>query len=174
MKILFLLLALGLQQVGMSPVIESVQVRGNRRTHSDAIRFHVQSKPGDAFNVNRASQDVVAIRQGVPGLSDVRVEQEPGAAGGINLVFYIAEAPVIRSVTFLGLSSTQESDLVKMLTDRKAVLAASTPYNETSARQTADAIKSWLMERGRPSPDVQIETQPIPPNSVVVTFRIRE
>lgn len=173
MKILILLLALGLQQA-TSPVIESIQIRGNRRNLSAAIRYQIQTKPGDTFDADRVFQDVVAIREAVPGLSNVRVEQEPTAGAGIDLVFYVVESPQIRSVRFLGLSTTEEPDLVRMLADRKAALNVGTIYDEASARRIADLIESWLSVRGRKNPEVRVETEPTPPNSVVVTFRIRE
>jgi outer membrane protein insertion porin family len=174
MKILILLLALGFQQIATSPVIESIQVRGNRRTLSSTVRYQIQSRPGDLFDGRLLQRDVQAVRNLVPGMGDVRAELEAGANGGVIVVFYVVEKPQIRSVRFVGMSSTQEPDIVQMLTNRKALLTQGSPYDEAAARETADAIKWFLAERGRLNADVRVQTEAVPPNSVVVTFNIRE
>jgi len=173
MKILVLLFVLGVQQLATSPVIESIQIRGNRRTLSSTIRSQIQSNPGNVFDGGLARRDIDAIRT-VPGIGDVRLEEAAGTNGGVVLVFYVSERPQVRVVRFVGMSALQESEIVKVLGDQNLTLRQGTVYDETTARRAADVLKSLLMERGRQDADVSVETQAIPPNSVEVTFRIRE
>lgn len=176
MKFLPLLLALWMQQVptATAPIIESVQVRGNRRILSSTIRYQIQSKPGDPYSAARVARDVRAIYAAQEAFDDVWVEQEDGSDGRIILVFYVSEKPQIRNVKYVGMSSIQESDILKALSEKKATLSQVSPYDETRVRKAIQIIKSLLAEKGRQKAEVTVETERVPPNSVLVTFNIEE
>jgi outer membrane protein insertion porin family len=181
MKLFPLLLALWMQvpapapTTANAPIIELVDVRGNRRVPSGTIKFSILTKAGDPLSLPLISRDVRAVYAAAgEAFDDVWVEQEEGTNGRVIVVFHVKEKPTIRTIDYKGLTSVQVSDVMKVLSDRKATLSQTQTYDETRVRKAVQAIKSLLAEKGRQKAEVDIELEPIPPNSVRVTFVITE
>ncbi len=181
MKFFPLLLALWMQvpaptpATPSAPIIESVQVRGNRRIQGETIKYQILSKAGDPLNLALVSRDVRAIYASAgEAFSDVWVEQEEGTDGRVILLFWVKEKPTIRSIEYKGLSTVQVSDVMKALSDRKATLSQTQTFDETKVQKAVQAIKGLLAEKGRQKAEVAVETEDIPPNAVKVTFVVTE
>jgi outer membrane protein insertion porin family len=181
MKLYPLLLALWMQAPTLpptteeAPIIESVQVLGNRRIQKPTIMFNILTKPGDRLSMPLISRDVRAVYASASeAFDDVWVEQDETANGRVIVTFYVKEKRTIRNVAYKGLTSVQESDVMKALSDRKATLSQTSTYDETRVRKAAQVIKGLLAEKGRQKAEVDVSTELVPPNSVLVTFTITE
>src|SRR6185436_8256025 len=96
-----------------APLIESVQVLGNRRIQKQTILFSILTKAGDRLSPPLVARDVRAVYASAgEAFDDVWVEQEEGTNGRVIVVFHVQEKPTIRSVTYKGLSTVQESDVM--------------------------------------------------------------
>ena len=181
MKLFPLLLALWMQvpvpapTTQTAPIIESVQVRGNKKISSSTILFQILSKRGDPLSIPLVSRDVRAVFASAnQAFDDVWVEEEEGTNGGVILLFWVKEKPSIRSIEYKGLSTVQVSDVMKALSDKKATLSQTDAYDETRVRKAVQVIKGLLAEKGRQKAEVDVSTEFIPPNAVLVTFNVTE
>ncbi|HET9218577.1 MAG TPA: outer membrane protein assembly factor BamA, partial [Terriglobia bacterium] len=177
MKLVSLLLALWLQVPATvnSPIIDDIQVRGNRKQQnsSASLRYVIQSRRGDPLNRALVARDVRAL-YGREQFDDIWVEVEETTPGHVILVFHVSEKPTIRNVEYKGLSSIQTSDVLKGLSEKKATLTQGTPYDETRVQKAKMIIKAMLAEKGRQKAEVDVATEKVPPNSVLVTFNVTE
>ena len=181
MKLFPLLLALWMQvpapvpTTPTAPIIESVQVLGNRRIQKGTIMFSILTKAGDRLSVPLISRDVRAVYASAgEAFEDVWVQEEDGTNGRVIITFHVKEKPTIRSVSYKGLSTVQESDVMKALSDKKATMSQTSTYDETKARKAVQVIKGLLAEKGRQKAEVEVTKEIVPPNSVLVTFTITE
>jgi outer membrane protein insertion porin family len=175
MKVVSLLLALWMQVPATvnAPIIDDVAIRGNRRIQSTTIKYYIQSRRGDTVNRALVSRDIRAI-YAREQFDDVWVESEETTPGHVILVFYVTEKPQIRSVEYKGLTSIQASDVLKALSEKKATLTQTQPYDETKIQKAVMIIKSLLAEKGRQKAEVEVTKEKVPPNSVLVTFNVTE
>src|SRR5262245_18599294 len=175
MKFVSLLLVLWMQlpATTSAPIIDDIQVRGNRRIQSSTIKYYIQSRKGDAVNRALIARDVRSI-YAREQFDDIWVEEEETSPGHVILVFQVSEKPQIRNVEYKGLSSIQVSDVLKALSDKKATLTQTQPYDETKIQKAVLIIKSFLAEKGRQHAEVEVTKEKVPPNSVLVTFNITE
>src|SRR5687767_15731451 len=120
MKVLTVLLALFLQTPDPNR-IEDVQVRNNRRIPSDTIKFNLQTKINDRFNLEVIRRDIKTL-YALGHFDDIRVEEEPGKNGKI-ITFVVVEKPLIRSVKYEGLKSITNSEILEKLRERKATIS---------------------------------------------------
>src|SRR5215471_18573477 len=80
--------------------VEDVRVTGNRRIPTDTIKYQLQTKPNDRFNMDVIRADIRRLyAQG--HFDDIRVDEERGKTGRI-VIFTIREKKTIRSVKYEG------------------------------------------------------------------------
>ena len=175
MKLVPLLLALWMQAPATAnlPIVDNIVVQGNRRLPAATIMHYIESRKGDPLNPAVVARDVRSI-YAREQFDDVWVESEETTPGHIILIFKVAEKPTIRNVDYQGLSSLASSDILKALSERKATLSQGDPYDETRVRKAVVVIKSLLAEKGRQKAEVEISTEKVPPNAVLVTFNVTE
>src|SRR5215212_6027764 len=95
-------------------IVENVDVIGNRRLRKDDILYYIQTRPGDPYNVDQVQRDYQTLLSlTFFDKTATRVLTENGPRGGVNIIFEVKELPIIRDLTFEGLKSVQESDVLK-------------------------------------------------------------
>src|SRR5437867_7423433 len=161
-----------LQTPPQNQVIEDVRFSHNRRVRSDTLKYQVQTKRGDVLNQAVIQRDVRTI-YALGSIDDVKVYTEDGEKGVI-VTFWVQERPYIRKVEYQGLKSLTQSDIVDKLREKKAALSQQTPYDETKAQRASLLIKSLLAEKGHQDAKVEVSTEIVPVNDVIVTFNIEE
>ena len=172
MNVALILLVIVLQTAA-GERIEDVEIRNNRRIPKDTIRYYIQTKPGDALDTNIIRRDMKALyAQGY--FDDIRVEAEPGKNGGIIVVFLVKERPMIRSIEFTGSNSLTRSDILDRLREKRIRVSQESPYDPGKTRQVETVIKAMLAEKGHQDAIVEATAEDIPPNSVKLTFNIKE
>ena len=165
-------LLLALSAFAQQDVISDILIHGNRRIPADTIRARIFSKPGDVY-------DQVAIERDFNSLwntgyfDDLRFEREESAKGWIIHV-YVKEKPTIRSITYVGLSSVSQSDVLDRYKERKVSLSQESQYDPTKVKKAEVVLKELLAERGRQFATIRTEVHPIPPAAVGLTFVVKE
>src|SRR3989304_3730354 len=171
-----LLLALwvteGRSQPAPRPTIENVQFRGNRRVPAATLRTRIFTKPGDFYEENALRRDFMALYN--TGLfEDIILVVEDGETGKI-VTFEVRERPTIRSIEYKGNKAVTQPDILDRFKDRKVGLTVESRFDPTRIKRAEVVLKQLLSERGRQFANVAVESKPIPPSSVALTFSIDE
>src|SRR5581483_6259515 len=87
---------------------------------------------------------------------------------------YVKERPTIREISYVGLSSVSQSDVLDRFKEQKVGLTIESQYDPTKVKKAEVAIKGLLSEHGRQFASIRTEVRPIPPAAVGVTFVIKE
>src|SRR5215471_2633340 len=158
-------LAAGKQQV----LVEDVHIRGNRRIPAETVRQYIQTKKGDPFDPAIIDKDIQTLNaQGFFG--DIRVEVEDGPGGGKIVTFVLQERPIIRDITYTGLKSIIESDVLNKLREKGVRLSKEIQYDPVIVNNAARVIEDLLAEKGHPNAEVTPQIQEISAAAVGVNF----
>jgi len=156
-------------------LVESVDIQGNRRLRKDDILYYVQSRPGDPYNEQQVQRDLQAILAlGFFDKTKTRVLTEEGARGGINVVFEVAELPIIRDLQFEGLKSVPESDVLKAFRERRVGISKESIYDPVKARNAIRVLKELLAAHGHPNATIQQRREEVSNTSTALTFVVNE
>src|SRR5436190_11854429 len=151
---------------------EAVRVEHNRRIPTDTIKYHLQTKPNDLFNMDVIRGDIKRLyAQG--HFDDIRVDEEPGKTGKV-IIFWVQEKKTIRSVKYEGLNSITNSEVLDKLREKKATISQESNYDPSKVKKAETIIKMMLAEKGHQDATVEASTEDIPPNSIAVTFKVDE
>ncbi|HEY0082825.1 MAG TPA: POTRA domain-containing protein [Pyrinomonadaceae bacterium] len=81
-----------------------VEIQGNRRLTDEDILALIKARPGEPFSERQIQNDLQRLMEsGVFNKTKTRVITEPGARGGVVVIFEVFELPQILEVTFKGL-----------------------------------------------------------------------
>lgn len=152
--------------------IESIQVLNNRRIPSDTIKYNIQAKPGDTFNLAVIQRDIRAL-YAMGYFEDIQVEEEAGETGRI-LTYRVVEKPTVRAIDYEGLKSVTQSDVLQRFRELRVGLSIETAYDPSRIKRAQNEILNLLAEKGRQNATIEIETYEIPPNAIGVAFVIDE
>src|SRR5881296_2842882 len=152
--------------------IEDVRVNGNRRIPTDTIKFNLQTKTNDRFNMDVIRRDIKTL-YAMQMFDDIRVDEEQGKTGKI-ITFVVKEKPLVRSIKYEGLKSITTSEVLDKLKEKKVGLSQESPFDPTRIKKAEAVIKSMLAEKGHQDASIETLTEPIPPNAVGVTFKVNE
>jgi len=143
-------------------LVESVDITGNRRLRKDDILYYVQTRPGDPYNeaqVQRDYQTLLSLT--FFDKTKTRVLTETGPRGGVNVIFEVSELPIIRDLTFDGLKSVAESDVLKAFRERRVGVSKESIYDPVKVRNAIRVIKELLAEGGHPNATVTERTEEV-------------
>ena len=94
--------------------VERFEVEGNSSVASDTIRVYLGIVPGEAYVPDAIQRNFANLWQ--TGLfDDIRVEVEPGDAGGVVVRAVVRERPRIGSVEFRGNKELNQSKINEVL-----------------------------------------------------------
>src|SRR3954451_16646119 len=100
-------------------LVESVDITGNRRLRKDDILDYIQTRPGDPYNLDQIQRDYQTLLSlSFFDKTKTRVLTQVGPRGGVVVIFEVVELPIIRDLTFEGLKSVAESDVLKAFRER--------------------------------------------------------
>jgi len=157
------------------PVIERIDITGNRRIPRDTLRNRIFSHEGDPYNEETLHRDFLALWN-TQYFEDVRLEVEPGTKPNtVRVVFYVLERPMIRRIKYKGNNSVSESDILDRYKERKVGLVVESPFDPTKIKRAEVVLKELLAEHGRQFATVKPTYSKIPgTNAVELTFVIDE
>src|SRR5215471_9447697 len=153
-------------------LVEEVRVENNHRIPADSIKYRIQTKPGDRFDLRIIDADIRRI-YALDQFDDIRVNYEEGKTGRI-IIFWVKEKKAIRSVNYEGLKSITSSEIVDKLKEKNVSISPETPYDPRRIKKAEAIIKSILSEKGHEDARVTSTTEDVPTNAVVVTFKVDE
>lgn len=152
--------------------IQALEFRGNRRVPAATMRSRIFTQPGDAYDEAALRRDFMALYNS--GLfDDITLHVEDGETGKM-VTFEVRERPNIRSIEYKGNSSVTTSDILDRFRERRVGLTVESRYEPTRIKRAEQVLKDLLAERGRQMAIVTVESRPIPPSSVALTFNINE
>jgi outer membrane protein insertion porin family len=151
-----------------APVIEKINIKGNKKIESDAVMARLVSKVGSAFSAERVRQDVDALFK-TAYFYDVRVDRT-STPGGVELTFTVVEKPSVVEINYSGNTEVEADDL------REA--AGLKPFeilNMAKIREATDKMQKLYEDKGfflaKVTPKVEAVTEG---ESVKLTFEIQE
>jgi outer membrane protein insertion porin family len=154
-------------------LVEDVLIEGNRRLRDEDIIYHIQTRKGDPFNEEQIGRDLQALLN-LPFFdkTETRVATENGPLGGKIVIFYVKELPVIRDLTFKGLGSLSEADVLKAFREQRVGVSKESTFDPVKVNAGKRVIKELLAQKGYPNATVEAQIEEISLTSVAVTFNV--
>lgn len=159
-------------QVTQKPVIQDIIIRGNRRIPQSTLRARLFTHVGDVYSEASLERDFMALWN-TGYLDDIRFEISDGDQGKI-LTIYVREKKLVRSITYKGLKTVQQSDVLQAYKDHKVGLSIQSQYDPVVIKRAEVVLEQLLAIHGRQFATVHHRTRNIPPNSVALTFIVSE
>jgi outer membrane protein insertion porin family len=153
-------------------VIAEIMFRGNRRIPSSTLRARIFSHKGDPYDENALERDYMALWN-TGFFDDIRLEVADSPQGKI-CTFFVREKKLIRSISYKGLSTVSESDVLDRFKEAKVGLTIESQYDPVTIKRAEVILQMLLAEHGRQFATVRARTRNIPPNSVALTFIVVE
>jgi len=148
-------------------VVESVEIRGNRRIEADAIRTRISTRAGEVLDSAQLASDVNEIF-GLGFFSDVKVLSSEGPEGLI-LTFEVVENPVIRQISISGNDSVDSDKIRDVLTLTTGSTLDYPLLHENNAR-----VSALYRAEGYYLAEVGFEIEELAEGSVAVHFEVEE
>src|SRR2546423_3195887 len=156
-------------------LVERVDVEGNRGLRDEDIVYHIQTRAGDVYNAAQVQRDLQALLN-LPFFdkTETRVATQEGTKGGVVVIFYVKELPVIRDLTFKGLKSVGEADVLKAFREQRVGVSKESTFDPVKVNNARRVIKELLSEHGHPNATVDANSEEISQTSIALTFDIKE
>src|ERR1041385_7403457 len=156
-------------------IVENVDIIGTRRLRKDDILYYIQTRPGDPYNVDQVQRDYQTLLSlSFFDKTATRVLTENGPRGGVNIIFEVKELPIIRDLTFEGLHSVQESDILKAFREKRVGVSKESIYDPVKVRNAMRVTKELLAAGGHPNATVEERTEEVSATSLAITFHVEE
>jgi outer membrane protein assembly factor BamA len=161
------ILMVALVTPAMAGDLQKVEVRGNKRVESDAIRLSVKSQPGEPLNPAQVAADIKSI-YALGYFDNIRAEVQKRPEGEV-LVYIVTEKPSIAKIDYQGYDEL-DLDKIKEVVDIQPLSV----LNIAKIRKNADKIKELYVEKGFFLAEVDHKLRKLPKNRVALTFVINE
>jgi outer membrane protein insertion porin family len=123
------------------PKVKSIDVKGNKRIETPAIRGRIALKPGDPYTAEAIRKQIRAIYD-MGFFEDVQIESER-VIGGVNLTFVVREKPFITEIVFDGNQQLTDEKLQEKITIRSQSF-----LDQQQAKESAEKIRLAYQEDG--------------------------
>lgn len=158
------------QVEGDAPVVEAVEIRGNRYLERGTLMFYVSTKPGDRFDPMRIKDDFRKLWE-TGFLDDMTVEAVDGREGKV-VIFNVVERRRIQIVDYRGSDVLSQSEITDALEELDVQLRIDSFYDYSKAKRVEEVIEKLLAEKGRPFGDVTHAERSLGGASTQVTFTV--
>jgi outer membrane protein insertion porin family len=155
------------------PLVEDIQVHGNRRIPNETIKARMFTRSGDVYDPQALDRDFNSLWN-TGYFDDLRFERQDTAKGGVIIQVYVTEKPTIRQINYVGLSSVSQTDVLDRFKKDKVGLTQESQYDPTKVKKAEVVIKDLLSEHGRQFATIRTEIHKIPPNAVSIDFVVKE
>lgn len=165
----FLLLALKYPTLAVgqqAPLIKEIDIRGNQKIESDAIRQRIETRVGDLFSPETIRGDVQRLFK-MGFFDDVRVEADV-LEGGLRLIYLVKEKPSVRAIRIEGAGEIEEDNIRNRID-----FAEGTVFDPHGVGRNADNIRSLYEEEGYYTAQVVGRFEQISDTQVDVIFEIQ-
>ncbi len=156
-------------------LVESVDIQGNRRLKDDDLLYYIKTRPGDVFNKAQLERDLQELLSlNFFDKVKTRVLTEEGVRGGVNVIFEVAELPIIRDLQFEGLKAVPESEILKAFREQRVGISKESIYNPVNAQKGIRVIREQLASKGYPNAKVTVKDEEVSATSTAVTFVVEQ
>ena len=153
-------------------IISEIRVIGNRRIPKETILARIFSHIGDAYDSQTVERDFNSLWN-TGYFENVQINRET-TPKGVILTIIVRERPTIREITYPGLSSVSQSDVLDRFKKEKVPLSVDSQYDPTKIKLAETVLKELLSEHGHQFATIHEVVKSIPPASVSVAFHIKE
>jgi len=162
------------KQAVTGQTVERFEAVGNSSVASDTIRVYLGIIPGEAYAPEAIQRNFANLWQ--TGLfDDIRVEVEPGDAGGVVVKAIVRERPRIGSVEFRGNKELNQTKINEALEREKIDLHVGSTVEQTLVKRAAEAVKRAYTEGGFEGVTVDTITEDLgDPGEKKIVFVISE
>ncbi|MDH3492122.1 MAG: outer membrane protein assembly factor BamA [Acidobacteriota bacterium] len=154
-------------------LVESVDIQGNRRLRDEDLLYYIRTRAGDTYDPAQLERDLKELLS-LSFFDKVatRVLTEQGIRGGVNVIFEVAELPIIRDLQFEGAKALQESDILKAFRENRIGISKEAVYDPVKARNARRLLRELLASKGYPNATVTVREEQVSATSVAITFDI--
>ncbi|MCL4557191.1 MAG: outer membrane protein assembly factor BamA [Deltaproteobacteria bacterium] len=149
------------------PVVEHREVEGNRRIQRQVILQNVRQAAGKTLSEKTVDEDILRLF-GLGYFDSVEVYEVPSGKG-IELIYEVAERPLIREITFKGNSEIDTDKLKGALTFKPRSF-----FNKAEVSSSIDKIIDMYKAKGYYNVNVTYEVRPISTMEVNVVITVKE
>ena len=153
-------------------IISEIRVIGNRRIPKETILARIFSHVGDPYDSATVERDFNSLWN-TGYFENVQINRET-TPKGVILTIIVRERPTIRDITYKGLSSVSQSDVLDRFKKAKVPLSVDSQYDPTKIKLAETVIKELLAEHGHQFATIHTVIKTIPPASVSVNFNVKE
>jgi len=172
LALMALLMVSGSLTWAQNDVVSEIDVVGNRRIPAETIRARVFTKPGDVYDAAALERDFNSLWN-TGYFEDIKFSREQTPKGW-RIIVTVKEKPTIREISYVGLSSVSNSDVLDRFKQDKVGLVVESQYDPTRIKKAEVSIKGLLSEHGRQFATIRTEVRQIPPAAVGITFVVKE
>lgn len=147
--------------------VVGIEVTGNDRIESEAIKRVIKTKPGDIYKGSALSKDLKSI-YGMGYFEDIRIEASD-APEGKTIVFKIKEKPTIRRISIYG-NRVYDNEKIRENLD----ISTGSIVNIFRVRSNIEHIESLYREKNYHNVKVDYKLHPRENNQADLEFRIEE
>jgi outer membrane protein insertion porin family len=150
--------------------VTKIEVQGNRRVESDAIRAALPLKPGETFDKRKLKDTVLSVWK-MGYFNDVKLDvsavRPPGT--GYQLTVLVSEKPAVREIKLEGNEELSREDLKDTIEIKQFQI-----LDAEAVRRTAKKMQEKYVEKGYFLAEVTWRFDLLPNNEVDVVFVINE
>ncbi len=95
-------------------LVKAVEIKGNKSVSSLSILANVRTQPNQELSSAILNEDLKRL-YGMGYFTDVRIEQEPMETGGIKVIFYVVEKPILTEIRIQGNHQLNEHQIKEKL-----------------------------------------------------------
>lgn len=147
-------------------IVTAIQIAGNQRVETDAIRVHITQQIGQPYNPTVVDNDLKAIYK--MGFFDEGTHVD--FAGGV-LTFYVHERPLVTDLQFRGMKKVKASDSEVI---NALAIHAGAVYDPVRAKATTRNITEIYQQKGYLDAQVDFKLIPHGNNTAVGVIEVKE
>jgi len=151
-------------------LVDFLEIVGNRRLTDKEVLECIQTRPGEAFSVERIKKDLAAILATGQFDKRLRVAVEESGRGGVGVVFEVQELPLISDLKFEGLEGISEAVILEALQKDGIDLQQGRVYDPVKVRAARMVIRKLLELNGRSNAEIQVRTDEATSTTLNLTF----
>jgi len=153
-----------------SGVLSRINVQGNRRVETDAIRAALPLKAGDTYDREKLKSALLAVwRMGYFNDVKLDVSSAKPPLTGFTLTVLVSEKPAVREVKLEGNEELSKDDFKDNIEVKPFQI-----LDQEAVRKSARKMQEKYVEKGFFLAEVTPKIVPLPNNEVNVIFQINE
>lgn len=164
LSVVFFILVSTIQSKASPETVTSIEIKGNRRIESAAIRAKITSRVGEELNNEKIKEDIKNVYK-IGYFQKISVDFSDGV-----LVYIVEEKPIISKIVFEGNDSIKESKLKELLKSKTY-----TVFDVSKINDDREIILKAYEEKGYYLAEVNYELKSISKdNDATLVFKIHE